>query len=99
MPSLAAKIRYLFATQFVLGLIFLVNGTVLYPARPAFQLDTVLTPEEMQDQDMKSVAQTVLKRLHERKSDRNFWIIAGIAVSMTSILGVLRSYWIEEREA
>jgi hypothetical protein len=72
------------AAQLILGLLLLVVGLFVMPTMPYFQLDRVLTPTELEDDNKRTATLELLM-----KAGGNQWLLWTIAGSTTVVLSVL----------
>jgi hypothetical protein len=80
--------KLLFAIQLAVGLLMLTIGVVVDPLRPYTQLDAVLTPEQLRDDQTREQALVILKRLREVSNDRLVWSISGLTIAATAGAGL-----------
>jgi len=86
--SCRPQIRLLFGIQLALGILVLVEGLLIQPNSPHFQLDAVLTPEELRDDDIRTSTLEILERLNAVSNDQLAWTILGTAFAVTSAFGL-----------
>jgi hypothetical protein len=72
------------AAQLIVGLLLLVVGIFVMPYMPYFQLDRVLTPTELADDNKRTATLEML-----RKASGNQWLLWTIAGTTTVVLSVL----------
>jgi hypothetical protein len=73
------------------GLLQLCNEFVLDPVRPSFQLDVVLSQEELADHSVRDRALDLLERAADSEADgrRRLAIFTGLLGTVASLLGFL----------
>jgi hypothetical protein len=71
-----------FLAVIILGLGFLALGVVVIPTLPYFQLDAVLSPEELADPQVQDATLSLLK-----KAGGNQWLMWSVAGVMLCIIG------------
>ena len=74
-----------FILVLVIGLGCIVAGPALDTTYPYFQLDVVLTPEELQDDATRERTLEELKR-NDRRRDWLYWVVVGL--SLVAVGGV-----------
>jgi hypothetical protein len=77
-----------FTILFLTGGLFLLIGLIVVPARPHFQLDVVLTQEELADKTTRDATLSLLKRLNESSNEWRLWTLGGLLVTLTSAIGL-----------
>lgn len=78
--------RACFIVLLAAGLCFLFIGLLIEPFRPVFQLDAVLTPEELLDPRKRDATAALLRKA--AGNEWLFWTAGGLIVTVTSILGL-----------
>ena len=81
------RIGNLFVFLISLSLLLLLTGVVLEPALPYFQLDVVLSPKELQDDDVRHKTLEMLQKA--RGNLRLLWISLGVVMTSLSGFGYL----------
>ncbi|MGL4463136.1 MAG: hypothetical protein ACRC1K_13390 [Planctomycetia bacterium] len=78
-------VRAAFLIQLVVGVLMLLAGLAA-PLRPYFQLDVVLTPEQLADEGTRNTTQALL--LKASGNEWLFWIGGGSIVVGASLVGL-----------
>lgn len=81
-------VRLLFIAQLLVGGFLLLRG-IVHPVIPSFRLDRILTPQELQDVELRTTTLDILHRVQKQNDDRSVWIVAGVIVTLTSIAGAI----------
>lgn len=76
-----------FLLVLTIGLGCILAGPALDTTYPHFQLDVVLTPEELQDDALRERTLEELKR-NNRRRDWPFWLLVGVALVSVGGLGL-----------
>ncbi|MCG8583362.1 MAG: hypothetical protein MI757_01450 [Pirellulales bacterium] len=85
-----------FIATILLGLAFVVIGILVITRLPIFQLDVVLSPEELKDDALRESTMAILK-----KASGNqwlFWTIGGAANVLVGTIGLLANRRHEDSE-
>jgi hypothetical protein len=83
------RLRCCCAITGALGLFLILMGATEKRMRPAFQLDVVLTDEQLQDEKVKEQTYAILEKLAERSSLGIIWVAFGIPIAAASVIGLL----------
>jgi hypothetical protein len=75
------------AAQLIVGLLLLVVGIFVMPHMPYFQLDRVLTPTELADDNKRTATLELL--IKAGGNQWLLWTIAGTTTVVLSVLGLL----------
>lgn len=79
-----STIRLCFIGTILLGSAFLIFGLILIPVMPHFQLDVVLTQEELKDETLRETTLAMLK-----KASGNQWVIWTLGGAAQLAIGVV----------
>jgi hypothetical protein len=85
-----------FSALILVGVGFLAMGLLVRPNRPHFQLDAVLTPEELANDEERQATPTLLKKLARGNNNWIFWTVSGALVTAVSTFGQWMLFGIEK---
>jgi hypothetical protein len=83
---LAFSARTMFAITLIGGLCQVFVALAIVPVRPVFQLDAVLSPDELKDQAIKDKTREMLERA--AGNEWLFWLAPGLLISSASLAGL-----------
>lgn len=82
-------LRCCFVITGAIGLLLIAKGMTEKSLRPSFQLDVVLTEEELQDEKLKEQTYAILEKLANISNPGGAMCLTGIAITTPSIVGLL----------
>lgn len=75
------------------GVCFMLVAVLLVPVLPHFQLDAVLTPQQLADVETRDATLALLKRASG--NTWLFWFVAGLVVTGCAVVGLVASRRVE----
>lgn len=88
LPPLWSFQRTLFLVVVGIGGLLLVIGTVILPYEAHFQLDQVLSAEEIRDERMRDRTLEILKQVSQGGEEGPFVAVPGLALIVVGLIGI-----------